>query len=54
MSKKAKLSGGNKLPKNMVLRSLVKALMGIELDITGFKIRDDKVLFDRLRWFIKK
>lgn len=54
LSKKAKLSGGNKLPKNMVIRSFVKAFMSVELDITGFKIRDDKVLLDRVRGFIKK
>ena len=54
LGKKAKLTGGNKIPKNMIIRGFVKAFMAVDLDTTGLKIKDDKVLFDKLRGFIKK
>ena len=54
LGKKAKLSGGNKIPKNMIIRGFVKAFMDVELDTTGLKIKDDKILFERVRGFIKK
>ncbi len=54
LGKKAKLTGGNKIPKNMIIRGFVKAFMDVELDTAGLKIKDDKVLFERVRGFIKK
>ncbi|GAG85697.1 unnamed protein product [marine sediment metagenome] len=54
MGKKAKLTGGNKIPKNMIIRGFVKAFMGVDLDIEGLKIKDDKVLFEMVKGFIKK
>ncbi len=54
LGKKAKLTGGNKIPKNMIIRSFVKAFMDVELDTTGLKIKDDKILFERVIDFIKK
>ena len=38
----------------MIIKGFVKAFMYVELDITGLKIKDDKILFDRVKWFIKK
>ncbi|GAH09336.1 unnamed protein product [marine sediment metagenome] len=52
MGKKAKLTGGNKIPKNMIIRGFVKAFMGVDLDIEGLKIKDDKVLFEMVKGFI--
>ncbi|MBA7490736.1 hypothetical protein ES702_01279 [subsurface metagenome] len=54
LGKKAKLTGGNKIPKNMIIRGFVKAFMGVDLDTEGLKIKDDKILFERVRGFIKK
>jgi len=54
LGKKAKLTGGNKIPKNMIIRGFVKAFMNVGLDTTGLKIKDDKILFDKVREFIKK
>ena len=54
LGKRAKLSGGNKIPKNMIIRGFVKAFMDVDLDTTGLKIKDDKVLFEMVRGFIKK
>ena len=54
LGKKAKLIGGNKIPKNMIIRSFVRAFMDVELDTKGLKIKDDEILFDRVRDFIKK
>jgi len=54
LGKKAKLTGGNKIPKNMIIRGFVKAFMDVKLDVDGLKKDDDKILFDRVRGFIKK
>ncbi len=54
LGKKAKLTGGNKIPKNMIIRGFVKAFMDVDLDTTGLKIKDDKVLFEMVKGFIKK
>ncbi len=54
MGKKAKLTGGNKIPKNMIIRGFVKAFMDVGLDTKGLKIKDDKILFERVKGFIKK
>jgi len=54
LGKKAKLTGGNKIPKNMIIRGFVKAFMGVNIDTTGLKKEDDKVLFEMVRGFIKK
>jgi len=54
VGKKAELSRGNKIPKNMIIRGFVKAFMDVELDTKGLKIKDDEILFDRVRGFIKK
>ncbi|GAG63331.1 unnamed protein product [marine sediment metagenome] len=54
MGKKAKLTGGNKIPKNMIIRGFVKAFMDVDLNVTGLKKDDDKILFERVREFIKK
>jgi hypothetical protein len=54
LGKKAKLTGGNKLPKNIIIRGFVKAFMDVKLDVDGLKKDDDKVLFERVREFIKK
>ncbi len=54
LGKKAKLTGGNKIPKNMIIRGFVKAFMDVDLDTTGLKIKDDKILFEMVRDFIKK
>jgi len=54
LGKKAKLSGGNKIPKNMIIRGFVKAFMDVELDTEGLKIKDDKILFEMVKSFIKK
>jgi hypothetical protein len=54
LGKKAKLTGGNKIPKNMTIRGLVKAFMDVDLDTTGLRKDDDKILFERVKGFIKK
>ena len=54
LGKKAKLSEGNKIPKNTIIRGFVKAFMDVDLDTKGLKIKDDEILFDRVRGFIKK
>jgi len=54
LGKRAKLSGGNKIPKNMIIRGFVKAFMDVDLDTEGLKIKDDKILFERVRGYIKK
>ena len=54
LGKKAKLTGGNKIPKNMIIRGFVKAFMDVKLDVIGLKKDDDKILFERVRGFIKK
>ena len=54
LGKKAKLSGGNKIPKNMIIRGFVKAFMNVELDTEGLKIKDDKILFEMVKSFVKK
>jgi len=54
LGKKAKLTGGNKIPKNMIIRGFVKAFMDVDLDVKGLKKDDDKILFERVRGFIKK
>jgi hypothetical protein len=54
LGKKAKLTGGNKIPKNIIIRGFVKAFMDVELDVTCLKKDDDKILFERVRGFIKK
>ena len=54
LGKKVKLNGGNKIPKNMIIRSFVKAFMDVELDTVCLKIKDDKILFERGKVFIKK
>lgn len=54
LGKKAKLNGGNKITKNMIIRGFIKTFMDVELDTEGLKIKDDKVLFDRVKRFIKK
>ncbi len=54
LGKKAKLTGGNKLPKNIIIRGFVKAFMDVKLDVEGLKKDDDKILFERVRGFIKK
>jgi len=38
----------------MIIRGFVKAFMGVKLDVTGLKKDDDKILFERVRGFIKK
>lgn len=38
----------------MITRGFIKAFMNVELDTTGLKIKDDKILFERVREFIKK
>ena len=54
LGKKAKLTGGNNIPKSMIIRGFVKAFMDVDLDIDGLKKDDDKILFERVRGFIKK
>ena len=54
LGKKAKLSGGNKILENIIIRGFVKAFMDVDLDVTGLKKDDDKILFERVREFIKK
>jgi len=54
LRKKAKLSGVNRIPKNMIIRGFVKAFMDVKLDVNGLKKDDDKILFERVRGFIKK
>jgi len=54
LGKKAKLSGKNKIPKNMIIRGFVKAFMDVDLDTARLKKEDDKILFERVRGFIKK
>ncbi len=51
---KAKSTGGDKIPKNMIIRGFVKAFMDVKLDVNGLKKDDDKILFERVRGFIKK
>jgi len=38
----------------MIIRGFVKVFMNVELDTTGLKIKDDKILFEMIRGFIKK
>lgn len=38
----------------MIIRVFVKAFMNIEIDITGLRKGDDKILLERVRGFIKK
>ena len=54
VGKKAELSRGNKIPKNMIIRGFVKAFMDVDLNVTGLKKDDNKILFERVREFIKK
>jgi hypothetical protein len=54
LGKKAKSTGGDKIPKNMIVRGFVKAFMDVKLDTTGLKKDDDKILYERVRGFIKK
>lgn len=54
LGKKAKLTGGNKIPKNMIIRGFVKTFMDVNLDTTGLKKDDDKILFKRVKEFISK
>jgi len=51
---KAKSTGGDKIPKNMIIRGFVKAFMDVKLNVDGLKKDDDKILFERVRGFIKK
>ena len=54
LSKKAKLTVGNEILKNMIIEGFVKAFMDADLDVDGLKKDDDKILFERVREFIKK
>ncbi len=54
LGKKAKLTGGNKIPKNMIIGGFVKAFLDVDLDTTGLKIKDDKILFEKVRRFKNK
>jgi len=54
LGKRAKHTGGNKLPKNMIIRGFVKAFMDVKLNVDGLKKDDDKILFERVKGFIKK
>jgi len=38
----------------MIIIGFVKAFMDVDLDVTGLKKDDDKILFERVREFIKK
>jgi len=38
----------------MIIKGFVKAFMDVELDINGLKIKDDRILFEMVRDFIKK
>lgn len=38
----------------MIIRGFVKSFMDVELDTAGLKVKDDKILFDGVRGFIKK
>lgn len=38
----------------MIIRGFVKAFMDVDLDVKGLKKDDDKILFERVRGFIKK
>jgi len=38
----------------MIIRSFVKAFMSVELDTTGLKKKDDRVLFEMVKSFIKE
>ncbi len=38
----------------MIIRGFVKVFMDVDLDTTGLKIKDDKILFDMVKGFIKK
>lgn len=38
----------------MIIRSFVKAFIDVDLDTEGLNIKDDKILFDRVKDFIKK
>lgn len=54
LGKKTKLSGENKIPKNMIIIGFIKAFMNVNIDTTGLKKDDDKVLFEMVKGFIKK
>lgn len=54
LGKKAKITGGNKIPKNMTIRGFVKIFIDVNLDTTGLKKDDDKILFKRVKEFISK
>ncbi len=38
----------------MIIRRSVKAFMDVKLDVDGLKKDDDKILFERVKGFIKK
>lgn len=38
----------------MIIRGFVKAFMDVNIDTTGLKKDDDKILFERVRGFIRK
>ena len=38
----------------MIIRGFVKTFMNVKLDIDGLKKDDDKILFERVKGFIKK
>ena len=51
---RVKLTGGNKIPKNIIIRGFVKAFIDVNFDTKGLKKDDDKILFKRVRGLIKK
>ena len=38
----------------MIIRGFIKAFMDVKLDTAGLKIKNDKILFERVGGFIKK
>lgn len=51
---RVKLAGWNKLPKNIIIRGFVKAFMDVKLDVEDLKKDDNKILFERVKGFIKR
>jgi hypothetical protein len=39
LGRKAKLTGGDKIPKNMIIRGFVKAFIDVDINVNGLKKR---------------
>jgi hypothetical protein len=52
LSNEMKVTGGYKLPKSYIMRSILSAIMKLKIDVSG--IKSEKDLEERIREAIKK